>query len=89
MEKKETKKISIDVPIKTLEKLDILADMAEIPRQKLIANILEVDADTLMDCKKVGVLHLTILLRDMAVSMQAWSKKIREKKSLNGFELET
>jgi hypothetical protein len=87
MKKKETKKISIDVPIETLKKLDTLAEMADIPRQKLITNILAVDADTLMDCKKVGILHLTLLLRDMAVSMQKWSKKIREQKSLNGFEL--
>ena len=89
MKKKETKKISIDVPVETLEKLNTLAEMADIPRQKLIANILEVDADTLMDCKKVGILHLTLLLRDMAFSMQEWAKKIREKKNLNGFELET
>ena len=87
MKKKVTKKISIDVPIETLEKLDKLAEMADIPRQKLISNILEVDADTLMDCKKVGILHLTILMRDMAVSMKEWSKKIREQKSLNGFKL--
>jgi hypothetical protein len=89
MKKKETKKISIDVPIETLKKLDTLAEMADIPRQKLITNILAVDADTLMDCKKVGILHLTLLLRDMAVSMQDWAKKIREQKSLNGFDLKT
>jgi hypothetical protein len=87
MKKQETKKISIDIPVATLKKLDLLAEMADIPRQKLISNILEVDVDTLMDCKKVGVLHLTVLLRDLSGTMKEWAKKMREKKSLNGLDL--
>ena len=87
MKKQRTKKISIDIPVDTLKKLDLLAGLADIPRQKLIANILEVDADTLMDCKKVGILHLTVLLRDLNKTMKEWAKKTREIKSLNGFKL--
>ena len=87
MKKQETKKISIDIPVATLKKLDLLAEMADMPRQKLISNILEIDADTLMDCKKVGVLHLTVLLRDLSVTMKEWAKKMKKKKNLNGLEL--
>ena len=87
MKRQETKKISIDIPVETLRKLDLLAEKADMPRQKLIANILEVDADTLMDCKKVGILHLTVLLHDLNEAMKEWARKMREKKSLNGFEL--
>ena len=87
MKKQKTKKISIDIPVETLKKLDLLAEMADMPRQKLISNILEVDADTLMDCKKVGILHLTVLLRDLRETMKEWARKMREKKSLNGLEL--
>jgi len=87
MKKQKTKKISIDLPVETLKKLDLLAELADIPRQKLIANILEVDADTLMECKKVGILHLAVLLHDLSNTMREWAKKTRDKKSLNGFNL--
>lgn len=86
MKKKETKKISIDMPVGTLHKIDLLAELADIPRQKLIANILEVGADTFMDCKKVGILHLAVLLRDLRDTLKEWARKMREKKSLNGLE---
>ena len=87
MKKQKTKKISIDIPFETLKKLDLLAELADIPRQKLIANILEVNAEALMDCRKVGILHLTLLLRDLSETMKEWARKMREKKSLNGLEL--
>ena len=87
MKKQKTKKISIDIPVETLKKLDLLAEMADMPRQKLISNILEVNAKSLMDCKKVGILHLTVLLRDLSGTMKEWARKMREKKSLNGLEL--
>lgn len=87
MKKQKTKKISIDIPVETLQKLDLLADMADMPRQKLISNILEVDADTLMDCQKVGILHLAVLLRDLSETMKEWARKMSKKKSLDGLEL--
>jgi hypothetical protein len=87
MKKQKTKKISLDIPVETLKKLDLLAEMADMPRQKLISNILEVDADTLMDCKKVGILHLTVLLRDLSETMKEWAMKMKKKKSLDGLEL--
>ena len=87
MKKVRTKKISIDLPVDTLKKLDLLAELADMPRQKLISNILEVDADTLMDCKKVGILHLPVLLLDLSETMQEWAKKIKDTKSLNGLKL--
>ena len=85
MKKKETKKISLDCPVDLLEKLDILADYADMPRQRLIINCLEVDTDTLLNCKKVGVLAFTLLIRDLGEDMSKWAKKIREKTTLNGF----
>ena len=87
MKKQKTKKISIDIPVETLQKLDLLADMADMPRQKLISNILEVDADTLMDCQKVGILHLAVLLRGLSETMKEWARKMSKKKSLDGLEL--
>ena len=87
MKKRKTKKISIDIPVETLKKMDLLAELADMPRQKLIANILEVNAETLMDCKKVGILHLAVLLRDLSETMKEWAREMREKKSLNGLEL--
>lgn len=87
MGKPGTKKISIDLPVETLKKIDLLAEMADMPRQKLISNILEVDADTLMNCRKVGILHLPVLLHDLNETMQEWARKMREKKSLDGMEL--
>ena len=87
MKKVQTKKISIDLPVDTLKKLDLLAGLADIPRQKLISNILEVDANTLMDCKKVGILHLPVLLLDLSETTKEWARKIKNKKSLNGLKL--
>ena len=87
MKKKETKKVSFDCPVDLLEKIDTLAEYGDLTRQKLITNLLEVEADTLLKCKKVGVLAFTLLVRDMKEDMSKWAKKIREKTSLNGFSI--
>ena len=78
------KKVSFDCPIDVLERLDKLAKLGDMPRSKLIANLVEVGVDTLEDCQKVGLLQASLLIRNMGESLKAWAKKMREKKDLNG-----
>ena len=47
------KKVSFDCPIDVLERLDKLAKRGDIPRSKLIANLVEVGVETLEDCQKI------------------------------------
>ena len=87
MKKKETKKISIDCPVDVLERIDRIAEFADLPRQKLITNLLDAGVGAMEDCKKIGVLHFALLMRDLEENMKKWAKGIREKKTLNGFEI--
>ena len=57
------------------ESLTILAKKVGITRSKLVSNILEVAANDLRTLDKVGVLKLTVLLRDMQEEFKKRFKK--------------
>lgn len=82
--KVETKKVSFDCPVDVLERLDRLAKKGDRPRSKLIANLVEAGVETIEDCEKVGLLQLTLIIRDMKNSMSDWAKKMRERKDFDG-----
>lgn len=74
----ETKKVTLDCPLVLLDRIDRLADFGDIPRQKLIANLLEVSVDYLEATKKVGVLSFAILMRDLGENATKWAEKISQ-----------
>ncbi|MDH4319521.1 MAG: hypothetical protein OEV64_14120 [Desulfobulbaceae bacterium] len=81
-----TKKISFDCPVELIERLDKLASYADLPRQKLIVNFLELSVDFVEQTKKVGILHLTLLLRDFQYNAREWAAKIR-KAEITGIDI--
>ncbi|SHI13066.1 ribbon-helix-helix protein, CopG family [Desulfofustis glycolicus] len=80
----ETKKVSFDCSVELLERLDKLAQKGDIPRSKMIANVVEIAVDTLEDCQKIGLLQVSLLMRNMGEYLKSWSKKMKEKKDLEG-----
>ena len=73
-------KISLNVPTELLNRIDQLAESADIDRTKLIVNILDEVTQTLMTTKKVGIYQFSILMRDLGEKMKEWAKKVKEKK---------
>lgn len=79
-----TKKVSFDCSIDVLERLDRLAKKGDMPRSKLISNMVEVGVDTLESSEKVGLLQISLLIRNLQESMHDWAEKMKERKSLDG-----
>ena len=79
-------KISLNVPQEVLDRLDKLAEAAEIDRSRLIVNMLDEFSRSLTACKKVGIFQFSILLRDAGEWMREWANKVREKTGLERLE---
>jgi hypothetical protein len=77
------KKITFHCPDDIAERLDHLAEKGDIPRSKLVLNMVEISLDFLEATQKVGVLHLAILFRDAGVKLKELSKKWKDKKSIS------
>lgn len=77
------KKITFHCPDEIAERLDTMAEKADIPRSKLVLNLLEVGLDFIESTNKVGILHLAILLRDAGDKLKEVSKKWRDKKTIS------
>lgn len=77
------KKITFHCPDEIAERLEIMAEKADIPRSKLVLNLLEVGLDFIESTQKVGILHLAILLRDAGDKLKEVSKKWRDKKTIS------
>ncbi len=81
----ETKKgqtIAFRCPDEIVERLDRLAEKGDLPRSKLILNMVEVMLDYAEITQKVGILQLGILLRDASDKLKEIGKEWRERKSI-------
>ena len=78
MSKDET--ITFRCPKEVAERLNRLAEKADIPRSKLISNIVDEVSKDLETCGKVGILQFTLIIRDMNQSLKKWAEKVRSKK---------
>jgi predicted DNA-binding protein len=76
------KKITFHCPDDIAERLDRLAEKGDIPRSKLVLNMVETMVGFLEATQKVGILHLAILLRDASDKLKESSKKWKDKKSI-------
>jgi len=77
--------ISLRIPNEILEKLDEISRLADIDRSKLIVNILDEGSKTLLASKKVGILQLSLLFRDMGEWMNKWASGMSRKKNIDEF----
>ncbi|MFZ5562867.1 MAG: hypothetical protein ACOZBW_02370 [Thermodesulfobacteriota bacterium] len=74
-------KISFNVPDEILERIDRLAEQAQIDRTRLIINILDETSKTLEFTGKVGLFQVSLLIRDMNDFIkETWAKSIKAKK---------
>ena len=87
-EQKVIKKITFDCPEDLAERIDRLSEIGGLPRSKLVLNLVEVGVDFLEDTRKVGILHLAILMRDAGVKLKELSKKWKDKKSIGDLTAE-
>jgi len=65
-----------------VERLDRLAEKGEIPRSKLILNMVEIMLDYAEFTQKVGVLQLGMLFRDASTNLKKAAQKWRDRKSI-------
>lgn len=75
----EKQKISFYVPVDVLERVDRIAEKADLDRTKLIVNLLDEGTKTLEACGKVGILQFTLLIRDMSDKLAKWADRINKK----------
>ncbi len=67
-------------PTKELsDRLDRLAEAAQMKKARLVMNIVDECSKTLEFTKKVGVLQLSVLLRNLGEKMNEWAKDMRSK----------
>lgn len=76
----EKEKVSFWIPKDILERLDKIAKIADIDRTKLILNMLDEFSKTLDACGKVGILQLSVLIRNCGEKMNEWAKNVKKKK---------
>ena len=76
------RKITFHCPEDVAVRLDWLAEKADIPRSKLILNMVEVCVGYAEKTEKVGILQMSLLLRDAGEKLIEVAKKWREKNSI-------
>jgi hypothetical protein len=77
--------ISLRIEKEVLNRIDEIANLAEMDRSRLIVNILDEATKTLISTKKVGILQLSFLLRNMGEWMNRWAENIKKKRSIDEF----
>ncbi len=75
--------VAFRCPDKIVERLDRIAKKGEIPRSKLILNMVEIMLDYAEFTQKVGILQLGMLFRDANENLKKVAKKWRERKSID------
>ena len=83
-----TTQISIRLPDEVLERLETIANLADMDRSRLITNVLDEVSKTFISTKKVGLLQFSLLLRSLIDRMKEWAKEMRERKKFNEIEIE-
>ena len=76
------RKITFHCPDEIADRLDRLAEKGDIPRSKLVLNLVEVGIDFLEATQKVGIMHLALLLRDASDKLKDASRKWKDKKTI-------
>ena len=61
----DKKALTVWIDTGLMERIDKLAEKADITRSKLVTNMIEVSVETLEKSQKVGLLQLSLIMRDM------------------------
>jgi len=77
---KKYQNITFHCPVELVARIDRLAEKGDVPRSKLMLNMVEMSLDFLESTQKVGIFQLSLLLRDAADSLKNVSKRWKEKK---------
>jgi metal-responsive CopG/Arc/MetJ family transcriptional regulator len=77
-ENKQRVQIRLDHDL--VERLDRLAEKADMNRSRLIENMILECTNSLELTKKVGLLQTAVVLRNMGETLSAWGKKLGKKK---------
>ena len=72
--------ITFRCPKEVADRIDKLAEKADMPRSRLILNIVDECSKTLEFTGKVGILQIGLLIRDMQENLKKWAKKVQAKK---------
>jgi metal-responsive CopG/Arc/MetJ family transcriptional regulator len=76
------KKITFHCPDDLAERLDKLAEKADIPRSKLVLNMVEIMVDFAEMTHKVGIMQMSLLFRDAGDKLKEAAKLWRERNSI-------
>jgi predicted DNA-binding protein len=76
------RKITFHCPEDVAERLDRLAEKADLPRSKLVLNMIEVMLSYAEMTNKVGILQMSLLLRDAGEKLIEVATKWRDKNSI-------
>jgi hypothetical protein len=83
------KKITFHCPDDLAERLERLAEKGDIPKSRLVLNMVETMTGFLEATQKVGILHLAVLLRDAGEKLEDVSKKWKDKTTINDLTAES
>jgi predicted transcriptional regulator len=81
------RKITFHCPEDVAERLDKLAEKGDIPRSKLVLNMVEVMLDFSEMTKKVGIFQMSLLFRDAGEKLKEVAVKWREKTSIKDLKM--
>ena len=76
-------KISFHCPADIAERLERMSKVADVPKSKLVLNLVNASLETMEECEKVGILQFSLLIRDMRDKMKEWSKNIKGKNKIS------
>mgnify|MGYP001327175566 CR=1 FL=1 len=81
-EEAKGRKITFHCPEDIAERLDKIAEKSDIPRSKLVLNMVEIMLDFAELTQKVGILQMSILFRDAGDKLKEVANKWRARTSL-------
>lgn len=73
-------KITFSCPPEIAERIDRLANKADLTRSKLILNMVDEMSKTMEFTGKVGILQFALLLRDISEIHKKWANKVKSRK---------
>jgi len=73
----DSRRITVWLPEDLIARADRLAAKGEMERGRLLRNLIEVGIDSLETSEKVGLLQLSLIIRDMGDALKKWGEDFR------------
>ena len=81
-EEPKGRKITFHCPDDVADRLDKMAEKGDLPRSKLVLNFVEMGLAFLETTQKVGILQISLLLRDAGAKLKDVAQGWKERQSL-------